>query len=351
MACVANFSCRREPTWQIKGTIAGSGDELLLLEASFNGNWYVLDSTRLKNDGKFVFKEEAPAFPTIYRLTLNNQSAYFPIDSIETVNLEASLSGFQHDYKVTGTKSAELFTQVNELMAVAGLGAGNNDSLKHKLAEMVLIEPDGNAAYYIINRHTPDGKAIFDPSDRRDIRVIGAVANAYNEKRPRDPRTAYLKNLYLSSKFANREIDPAMADSILVQEIDFIEIELLDENGKVRKLSDVTGKAPVILSFTAYTSDFSPALNLELGKLYDKYSQQGLQIYQIGYDNDEFQWRQSAKNIPWVTVFNSAKDGTKYLSQYNVGVLPTFFIFDKNGSLVERVDDPSQISKAIEKYF
>jgi hypothetical protein len=76
-----------------------------------------------------------------------------------------------------------------------------------------------------------------------------------------------------------------------------------------------------------------------------------LEIYQIAFDDDEFEWKQSAKNLPWITVYNSPKVGSENLVKYNVSALPTTFIVNRKGELVERVDNPTRIASAVARYL
>jgi peroxiredoxin len=55
-------------------------------------------------------------------------------------------------------------------------------------------------------------------------------------------------------------------------------------------LTDLRGKA-VILDFTVYQSAFAAPHNLKLRDLYNKYSKQGLEIYQVSLDADEHFWK------------------------------------------------------------
>ncbi len=67
----------------------------------------------------------------------------------------------------------------------------------------------------------------------------------------------------------------------------------------------------------------------------------------MAFDSDEYAWKQTAKNLPWITVLNGAADGDKALRDYNVGSLPAVFIFDRNGDVVERVTDMSTLDSSV----
>ena len=107
----------------------------------------------------------------------------------------------------------------------------------------------------------------------------------------------------------------------------------------------------LVLNFTAYTAPESPAFNLELAKVYDQYRERGLEIYQVAIDADEFQWRESAANLPWITVYNTPSDGTAALRNYNVGALPATFVINRDGELVERIDQVNRLGAAVARYL
>lgn len=352
MAFVASAmfaACSGKPEWKVNGEIEGAEGKLLTLEASNNGHWYPLDTVTLKANGKFSFKAPAAGYPDIYRLTVNGNSIYFPIDSIETVTVKSPSVNLSEG-TISGTPDTETFMRVNKIIddAVKSKGAEvvNDENFKRTLAEIILEDPAGIPAYYIINK-TVSGKPIFSPASRSDLRVIGAVANAMTTHRPDDPRTAYITNLFLANRPAS-EIAPV--DTIVASELQLIDIDLLDPKGKHVKLSDVAGKGKVVvLSFTSLTAEQAPTLTVELDKIYEA-NRDRLEIYQVGVDPDEFAWRQAARNIPWISVYCGTENALP-LANYNISNIPTTFIIDRNGALAERVINIGDLRSALNKYM
>ncbi len=343
-----------DKNWEAKGTIAGGESKTLILEApDGNGGWYPLDTITTDNHGHFSVKGEPAGHPEIYRLSLGGESAYFPIDSLETVTIAADASNFSA-YTLSGSGQAEKMQHVNDLIAKAvnehGAEAVAYDpGLKRELYETILRDPAGIVAYYTIFRRVGD-TLIFDPQEKADLRMIGAVANAFATQRPSDPRTAFLASLYISNRKNTGGSVPV--DTIVAQEIKLPEIALLDRDGNRCSLSDVAAQGKVVvLNFTAYAAQDSPAFNLELAKLYDANKARGLEIYQVSVDDDEFLWKQSARNLPWITVYNTPKDGAGTLIKYNVARIPATFIINRNGDLVERVDDITRLPSAVARYL
>lgn len=347
------LSCSHSNEWSIDGRIEGADGQTMMIEASDNGRWYALDSIKLDASGQFSYSHEAAGYPDIYRLRLGDKTLYFPIDSIEKVTVVTKANAFDTEYTLAGSDAAELLMEVDRrVMAVvnrSGVSAIATDSmLKRDLGGMLLGNPSGIVSYYIINKKI-GGINIFSPNNKQDLRIIGAVANAYTQFRPNDPRTTYLKNLYLSNRTIS---DAAPRDTFVVNELPFVDITLMDDRGASHSLSEITkGGKVVLLNFTVYGADQSPAYNRELNKLWERYHEQGLEIFQVACDEDEFQWRQAARNLPWLTVYNPPSTGGQNLLHYNVTALPTTFVFDRKGDLVERVDDQSRLGDAVARHM
>lgn len=346
-------SCSGSNKWTVEGTIEGAEGDLLTLEASNNGGWYMLDTITLNEKGKFKFSNDAAGFPDIYRLRINKESIYFPVDSIETVKVEAKIP-FGSEYSLDGSEDARNFVRINMMIdqmvrAKGEEAAAKDPELKKAMSQEILANPASLTAYYIINRKIGQ-YPLFNNNDKMDLRVIGAVANAFTNSRPNDPRTAYLTKLYLS----NRRIgtNAISSDTIVANESNLLEINLFDETGKKVSLSEEAAKGNVIvLNFTALTAEKSPAFNIELAKSYEAAKNRGLQIYQVAVDPDEYAWRQSAKNLPWITVYANPNSDARALSDYNVTSLPATFVINRKGELVERVEDITKLRGVIEKYL
>ncbi len=344
------FSCHGRNEWHVDGRIDGADGQTLYVEASDNGRWYTLDSLQLDASGDFTFASPAAGYPDIYRLRLGDKSLYFPIDSIETVTVVSKAGAFDYDYTLAGTPAAEQLMAVdmkvrNAFQKEGAEGMARDSLLKRELSNMLLGDPSGIVSYYIINKKI-GGVPLFNPENKTDLRIIGAVANAFNNFRPSDPRTNYLKNLFISNRKTTMP-----GDTLIASETSIIDVNLFDLKGKKQSLEQVArNNRVVLLSFTSYSDQYSPAMNIALNKLYSKYHGQGLEIYQIGFDASEVNWRDTARNLPWITVYNSETDGPLALQSYNVGALPALYVI-QNGAIRERVTDAEKIEQTVARYM
>lgn len=342
-------ACTGKNEWTVNGQIEGADGQTLLLEASTNGRWYALDSVNLPKSGNFTISHQAAGYPDIYRLRLADKTLYFPIDSIETVTVVSRADAFDKEYTLDGSDAAQRLMSVDrQLMAAL---AGNSDGgihadsvLKRELAKIMLADPAGIVSYYILNKKL-NGKPLYDPANKTDIRIIGAVANAFDQYRPNDPRTAYLKRLFLSSR------QPSSIQSVMAEEVPLIDISLYDDKGRQQKLSEAAAaNKVVVLNFTVYGAEAAPAYNIALNKAYERFHDRGMTIYQVSVDPDEYVWKQAAKTLPWITVYNPSTTSAENLLKYNVTTIPTTFIV-ANGEITERVDDIATLQQAIGRYL
>lgn len=331
--------CVSRNEWTVKGELSSVADSKISVEAWDNGRWYVLDSVTVNGNGKFSYSHAPQGYPDVYRLKGDGMTVYFPIDSIETV----TVSSRDNRYYLSGSQQAEMMMRADSIL--------NSDlprsEMLNSVARLILQDPASVTAYYVINRKVA-GSPLFDPTDRADLRVIGAVANAFNDYRPNDPRTSYLKKLFIS----NLQRPAGTGISYEANEIGAPEINLYDNTGVRRPLSQTTDKGDVVLlNFTTYLAEESPAFNMMLNSIYEKYRSRGFEIYQVSLDDNEYEWKRTADNLPWITVINDAHNNSQILLDYNVGSIPAIFIINRRGEVVERVTDLDKLDSLVAKYL
>ena len=106
-----------ENKWHAKGVVNGADSADLIVEApNGRGGWYPVDTVTTDKSGSFSVAGYVVGHPEIFRLTLNGESVYFPIDSIESVDITADAANFGSGYTLAGSESAEKLLQVNNLI-------------------------------------------------------------------------------------------------------------------------------------------------------------------------------------------------------------------------------------------
>ena len=133
-----------------------------------------------------------------------------------------------------------------------------------------------------------------------------------------------------------------------VKEAGVLDIDLLDNHGQERHLTDLKGKI-VLLDFHLFALEDSPARILMLRELYNKYHSQGLEIYQVSLDSDEHFWKQQTAALPWISVRDADGVNSQRLLMYNIQAVPDFFIIDRGNNIVKRAAQIKDIEAEIKK--
>ena len=363
--CMFFFSaCNNSSDFIVKGVVAGADGQLMYLENVGISNVVTLDSIKLAPGGKFKFTEKRPEYPDFYRLRLNNQLINFAVDSTDTISFVADAGTFATSYSVEGSENSKAIkaitlAQLDANQAISRLRKEYEDKMisdttyrmkvlaaadayKEVARKYIYSAPMSTAAYFALFQQI-DGLLFFDLYDRKDVKAYGAVATSYNHTYPESPRSKHLYNLTLQSMKVLRAQRPVDYSNVETKEISFLDIELPDVRGEVVKLSTVAPGKVVLINFTAYQTEWSPALNMALGELYTKYHDQELEIYQVSLDSDFHFWRNGASNLPWVTVHDPQSVYSQVAGLYNVKQLPALFILDRKGNLVKRVEDVKKL--------
>lgn len=346
-------SCGGQKGWSVDGTVSsadGAADTKLALEGYNNGIWYLVDSLEVSKDGHFAYKSDAPAsYPEIMRLSGARLAApvFFPVDGTDAVSIS--------DGKASGTPMAVAMSRVDSLVSAATVRLGNaaaaDPELRRELASAAIGDSTSIIAYYVLNKSI-GGRKVFDPAEAFGNRIYGAVAQNFANNRPDDPRGAMISAVYLEGRKALGKGGSATGETIELDAAGLIDITRYDDRGVSHSLKELASQGKVIvLSFTAYQSDFSPAYSVILNDVYEKYHDRGLEIYQIAFDRDDVLWKESARNLPWITVYNAPTDGNAALAAYNIGSLPATFIIDRQGDIRARIDDPTTLQKELTKQF
>lgn len=374
IACGFLTACNNSESFKIEGVLNSAAGDTLYLEHRDLADLTLLDSVILKDNGVFKFKQQATQNPEFYQLRLGRQVVAFAVDSTETLKIKADASDLystlviEDSYtnsrlRVVDSLTKKISKEIDNLDKRHASGilddvgyVNNLDSLltgyKAEISNLILANPSSAAAYYAVFQKIND-YLIFDPYNKKDYSMFGAVATSWNRYFPDTKRTKHLNDFTLTALNYRRQLErqEEFFENIPIETgTGLPDIVLPDVNGKNVSLSSLNGKV-VVLEFIVYNADFSPAHNYQLNKIYNRYKSQGLEVYQISLDSDEHFWKTSADNLPWVTVRDGASVNSPLLSRYNVREIPTTFIINREGEIVSRLENISQLSEELNKVF
>lgn len=270
--------CAQADRFTVEGNIVAAEGDTLYLEQRALAGVELLDSVVLDKEGAFRFRQPAPDNPEFYQLRLGGLMAAFAVDSSETLRVTADGSDLYRSFKVMDSPTNDQLRQVDRLVinAAAALKqleeehkAGLIDDMafinkldtallnyKGEITKLILGNPSGAAAYYALFQKI-NNFLIFDPYDRRDYAMFGAVATSWNRFYPESDRTRHLYEFTMNALKVRRQQEQQaelLENAVPETGTGLPDIVLPVVSGEKVSLSSLQGKV-VLLDFTVYGSD------------------------------------------------------------------------------------------------
>lgn len=348
MLAILSLQSCGERTFKVKGEISGtSGDAVTVEKSDFHGNWQTLDSTRFSPNGSFSISIPSPAAPDVYRLRIGKDFIYFPVDSTETIIVKGTIPGLATNYSLDGSEQAKLMAAFDHELAAAVGTQADLSAFKRQVFEKYIRNGKGSLLSYYVLTKTVGDTPLYNPENPSDINYYAAVATAFKQFNPTDPRVRILEETALR---ALRERNVKQGKQRVLQadkELTHIEITLPGTDGKEKRLSSLlsNGKRTLVV-FSLMNHTDAPIIN----KVLSRHHKGGaINIYQVSLDNDQYDWREAASNLPWTNVFDPEGDRSSTALKYNVSKLPAFFLYNAKGELVDRADNLDDLDKMMSK--
>ena len=371
LAAVTMASCSNNK-FKVEGQIANAGDSVLYFENVGLEGIQVLDSVKLGGDGSFAFSGNPTEAPEFYRLRIADQIINVSIDSTETVQIKGEYPGMAANYTVSGSYNCDkirelalkqmalqakaIAVQQNTALGVKVIGDSIQslmDAYKDDVKQNYIFKEPNKAYAYFALFQTLGQWLIFNPrTDKDDIKAFAAVATSWDTYYPHAERGQNLHNIAIEG-MKNQRIIAAQnkeleVDASKVSEAGVFDIDLLDNKGQMRHLTDLKGQV-VLLDFHVFATEESTARILSLRELYNKYHAQGFEIYQVSLDPDEHFWKQQTEALPWVNVRDADGVNSQRLMIYNVMSIPDYFLIDRGNNIVTRAANIKDLEAEIKK--
>ena len=347
LAALTIASCS-DNKFTVEGQIGNAKDSVLYFENVGLEGINVLDSVKLSDDGEFAFHQEAPGAPEFYRLRIADQIINVSIDSTETVQIKGTYPNMAADYTVSGSENCE---KIRELAndSIQSIINAYKDEVKRNY---IYKEPMKAYSYFALFQAIGN-YLIFNPkSNKDDIKAFAAVATSWDTYYPHAERGQNLHNIAIEGMKNQRIIESQnrdiQVDANKVSEAGVLDIALLDNKGQERHLTDLKGKV-VLLDFHIFALEDSPARIIRLRELYNKYQQQGFEVYQVSLDPDEHFWKQQTAALPWINVRDAGGVNSQRLTLYNIQAVPDYFLIDRGNNLVKRAAQIKDLEAEIKK--
>lgn len=340
----------------IEGVLADAPDADVVVTLLDVNRYQVLDTVRTDAHGRYSYKvameEGQPEF--IYLFYGNTRIASLLLSRGDKVRVQSDTLG---NYSVTGSAECDRLAEVERTQAefsnkFAAAQARMAD-LDESSPEAAVLRADLTRQY--VNYYRERVKYILTHSKSLTVvpvlyesvggtlPVFGQATDAIHFRNICDSlKTVYPESRYvraLEQEAARRtnylEIDNRLKAA---GEVNFIDIEMPNINGRKVKLGDVKKKV-VMVYFWASELTTQKMFNLDVMKpVYEEFKDKGFEIYAVSLDTDKAKWATTVRsqNLEWINVCDGRGTASPVVPLYNVQSIPSLF-FLVDGEMVTNV--------------
>jgi thiol-disulfide isomerase/thioredoxin len=350
--------CQNKNTFTINGVVKEAKNRTLLLNKVNVNTLMFIDSSKISKNGKFKFKIEATE-PDFFQLGFSNTDFITILaEPGEKINLVFKGNSLSQDYIVTGSEGSEKIRMLDMRLArtkmkldslrniyeAASKEPGFDEKgpliesefdkilkeIRKKNIEFIISNTKSMASIKALYQRIDDNTyVLYDPRDLQYMKIISDSLGRYYPNSKNVQALAEDVKRELNQMYSRRFQDLASTSPETK-----LDPNLKDINGKRIALSSLRGKV-VLLTFWSVESKDCIAENLQLKDIYKTYNKRGFEIYQINVDEDEGKWKREVKfdELPWINTREDDPKNPKNAVLYNVKVLPTNYLYDRDGNI------------------
>lgn len=368
IALVMALSACQSPKVSLSGRFVGSDADMVYLEYASALEQTIIDSVKLGEDGNFALSiENVTTTPSLYYIIYNNER--IPLLLQQGDNVEVSAAGnVARNYKVEGSEESELLREFNQeyisgviklrgIISKIAAGSLSDEErkalseeytktyldIKRKQMNFIVSHKQNIAAVYALHQRLPNDSYLFNGDS--DVIYYRTVAEAIEQSYP---ESHYLP--ILRSQVARMSAQSSLLSQ--AKEVNFPEITMPDMYGQEVALSSLSGKV-ILLHFWSVAIGNGNVINAEMKEIYNRYKEQGFEIYQVAIDTSKSDWINAIQEqqLPWISVSDMKGEASTSLGEYNVQRLPSNFLIDREGNIVAKDLVGDKLEAEIKKHI
>lgn len=350
---------------RVKGKMTGCSSEKIYFDEVDVYTTRAVDSMKLKRNGNFRFRDNS-RFTKFYQLRLaNGETIQLLLEPGERAEIKADCNNLLNSMKIKGSEGSILVNEIiaallkvtDKLDSISNLYENTTDSgLRDNLVseyEQIMNDHRKYTIEFLLKHSTSlaSFRALYQQYDDdlfvlnklKDLQFYKIVTDSLVRKYPRVKQVIALKQntQKLLSQYYNQKL-LSFADT---SNIGLPDIALPDTKGDTISLKSLKGKY-ILLSFWATWNNPSIEYNLGLKDVYKKYKNNGFEIYHISLDKSIESWNRYVifDELDWINVIDTTFPYSKAAGIYNVQVLPSNYLIDKNfKNIIEKNLFPEQL--------
>jgi peroxiredoxin len=362
VGCSTAEKTKKNSTFSISGEIRNPQKGKVILSQVEDVNrkkTRVIGEFSVDSAGKFG--QELDLEPHIYELDFYGQNKItLAIDKGQKINIKADGRNL-NNIVISGSPDTDKYNayedfrneSLNRLVKsvraeISKLELENNPANKETIeklgiAEVKNYEKHRDELNEFIEKNMKDSISIYPTTLRWDgeenIEFYQTLAKSFEQKYPKLEIT----------KRINEKVEIIKNTSVGGESA---EIKMPDRNGKEIGLSELKGKY-ILIDFWASWCGPCRRESKKITELYDKYKEQGLEIYGVSLDTEKDLWLKAIEkdNRNWTNVSTLQGFDTPATFEYGVTALPAKFIIDAQGKIVAKNLHGEELKTKIEDLF
>ena len=368
-------SCGPEKSVQIKGSLSGTNAEKIFLQELGNENTSKRDTVQIDEKGIFSFKHKISQ-PTFYSLAINDKVITLLAHPGEKIIISGDARHLPLTYSIDGSDDSQNIRRLSQRLEHTVFvgdslnrtlekfeGNRNFANIQRQLEWNYINEVDSLRAYNIrfINKNPQSlvviyalyqqlGQNNYLFNEEEDIRYFRKADSTFYKRYPKVPyvNTLHANVLRMNEQYNARQLNRML--SMLGQ--DAPEIALPASDGKIMKLSANKGKY-VLVDFWASWSTQCRTENINLLGIYNKYHDQGFEVFQVSLDQYKSSWERAIKEdgLPWVNVSDLKFWDSEAVKLYGVETIPANFLVDRDGTIITKNLKSDALDKKLSEIF
>lgn len=341
IGCVnANNNSNTAKGYTVNATTDAAENKLVILSKITDKQLVILDSTYVAK-GSFSFKGETTDESELHFITFSTtQPPGIPIILENGAKLDLNITGTgTYDVTMSGGKYTP------EMLKLYNVYTGYEKEMAKFNAEIAALDPSSvteevrrntNVRYTTLIQQRSKNIEDFIRNEKATPATYFAVKYLFNKPEPRLimlaskkmgaelPDSKYTKSMQATAKQLGPLVEGAMAP----------DIKLKTPAGDSLALSSLRGKV-VLIDFWASWCGPCRKENPNVRRIYEKYKDQGFEIYGVSLDNNASRWNDAiAKDgLTWKHVSDLAGWQSSAAKLYGVRSIPATFLLDKEGRI------------------
>ncbi len=355
----------------ISGTFTNLPETKLLIYQVLPTSKPLIDSASTDADGKFTVSLAVEKAGCYTLKSSSKDEITLVIAPGENLILTGDGNALRNTYTVTGSKDSELLAVFNQftmanLKKVDSLSGVFTESRmnpdfqfiknsldsaylqifnfqKEKVIEFINGHPSSLASLLVISENFGPNPLVSEKTHPElYLKLDSALMIAH-------PENSLVNSLHLRMLDFRAEMDDMkIRDSLLKAGMPAPEIILPNTSGNEISLSSLKGKLVLVYFWSSWNA-LSRQTNMNLTTLYNKYHNRGFEIFAVSVDSDADLWQKACliDRAYWMNVIDTKGLASEFSKTYGVRQLPNMILVARNGTIIARQPELSQLESLI----